>query len=274
MNLELIEKELHVNLEDYTNALGIIKPNTNIIDIIDVVMQTIEYINKGNVVEDIVEDTKQDIIAKDNLVIVNITNTKQKTVLDNNEKYYKDLGENVTQKTYSYKNNYKKEEIKKFGSAATSTENMENNWEPIIKSIDTYNDKIKKIRDISTIVNNKDQNIPDIIVKSSEEIGKVLEEKNKKLWDENHDAHKISSHLEAGLPSIVNDQLSFLADVVDKNDFGIVIKNVSELSDKIKDADYEKIIEKIKRNRSEFTLDKKIDKLISFINQINTTKKC
>jgi hypothetical protein len=95
-----------------------------------------------------------------------------------------------------------------------------------------------------------------------------------KKWGETVYAHKISSHLEAGLPSIVNDQLSFLADVVDKNKFGIVIKNVSELSNKIKNADYEKIIEKIKTNRSDFTFKKNIDRLIAFIEQLYPTKKC
>lgn len=94
-----------------------------------------------------------------------------------------------------------------------------------------------------------------------------------KKWAETAYAHKISSHLEAGLPSIVNEQLSFLAKVVDKNGFGIVIKDVSELSDRIKNIDYEKLLEKIKRNRPNFTLEKNIDRLIAFINQIYPTKK-
>ena len=98
-------------------------------------------------------------------------------------------------------------------------------------------------------------------------------DKRNKKWVKTAYAHKISSHLEAGLPSIVNEQLSFLADVVDKNEFGIVIKDVNELSDRIKKANYSQLINKIKANRTGFTLEKNIDRVISFINQLYPIKR-
>lgn len=93
-------------------------------------------------------------------------------------------------------------------------------------------------------------------------------EKMKKEWAATAYGNKISTYLEAGIPSIANEEMKFSADIIKQNKFGITIKNINELSKKLKNVDYKKIIKEIKKNRDKFTLTNNLDRLIEFIEKI------
>jgi len=92
--------------------------------------------------------------------------------------------------------------------------------------------------------------------------------KLKKEWAATAFGNKTSTYLEAGLPNIVNNELSFSANVVKKNGFGITIDNLNELKKEIEKTDYEKLLKSLMKNRSEFTVNKNITRLEGFIQKI------
>lgn len=94
--------------------------------------------------------------------------------------------------------------------------------------------------------------------------------KFKEEWIKVCTGSKMSTYLEAGLPMLLNDELSFYVYLIEKNEFGKVIKPWSGIKVKevIKSINYKKMVDDIKVNRSKFTLDGNIDRLISFIKNL------
>ena len=87
----------------------------------------------------------------------------------------------------------------------------------------------------------------------------------KEEWAKTAYGNKISTYLESGIPSIVNEEMKFSAEIVKNNGFGITIKEIDELSHKIKNTDYNQITSMIRENREKFTLEKNLDNLLEFI---------
>ncbi|MCX6671980.1 MAG: hypothetical protein NTX92_08685 [Euryarchaeota archaeon] len=94
----------------------------------------------------------------------------------------------------------------------------------------------------------------------------------KKIWFDTTFGSKISSYMEAGLPSIVLKDLAFSSLIVEKYKIGIVISDEMEIKDKIEEIDYKEIIENIKKVREEFSFNSNIDRLIQFINSIEKSR--
>jgi len=88
----------------------------------------------------------------------------------------------------------------------------------------------------------------------------------KRIWANTAFGNKVSTYLESGLPIICNSELKFVKDTIEANNFGISINNFNEISKKIREADYKKILEKIKNEREKFTLKRNINNFIQFIN--------
>ena len=84
----------------------------------------------------------------------------------------------------------------------------------------------------------------------------------------------MSTYLESGLPMIINDELSFSADVTVQNGFGLVIEpwTIKEAKEKIENINYNNFIETLKDNRDKFTIGGNIDRLVSFMEKLNQKK--
>jgi hypothetical protein len=89
--------------------------------------------------------------------------------------------------------------------------------------------------------------------------------KIKKEWAETALGNKISTYIEAGLPNIISDELTFSVNIVKKNKFGIIVDNINEIKNMIEQTDYNKLINDLKKNRSDFTLSNNINRLVEFI---------
>jgi hypothetical protein len=90
----------------------------------------------------------------------------------------------------------------------------------------------------------------------------------KKIWAQTAFGNKMSTYLEAGIPNIINDELTFCAEVAEKNGFGIIVKNLNEMKF-IKDKkDYKTFCKNLEKNRQKFTIEANINKLIEFINKL------
>ncbi len=87
----------------------------------------------------------------------------------------------------------------------------------------------------------------------------------KKEWAETQFGNKISSYIEAGLPSIVLKEMAFTAKIVEENDFGIVVEDEADISEKINEVDYTSIVNKILRSRELFTIEQNIQRFYDFI---------
>ena len=96
----------------------------------------------------------------------------------------------------------------------------------------------------------------------------------KKEWLEISTGNKMSTYLESGLPMIINDELSFSADVTVQNGFGLVIEpwTIKEAKEKIENINYNNFIETLKDNRDKFTIGGNIDRLVSFMEKLNQKK--
>lgn len=100
--------------------------------------------------------------------------------------------------------------------------------------------------------------------------------KHTKLFGETSFGNKFSTYLEAGLPILVSDRLKLNAEYVEKYGVGIKvdINNLGELSKKIKEIDYQKLKENVKREReSSLNIYNNINKLTNFYDKIIANKK-
>ena len=92
----------------------------------------------------------------------------------------------------------------------------------------------------------------------------------KKEWLEISTGNKMSTYLEAGLPMIINDELSYSADMTVKNGFGLVIEpwTIKEAKEKIENINYKSYLETLKKNRDKFTIGGNIDRLVNFMEKL------
>jgi len=78
--------------------------------------------------------------------------------------------------------------------------------------------------------------------------------------------NKVSTYLEAGLPVIVNNDLSFVSKIIQDNKLGIVINDINDIENIKKDFDrYE-----FDRARKEFTLEKHFPRMIEFLKEVKS----
>ena len=90
----------------------------------------------------------------------------------------------------------------------------------------------------------------------------------KKEWAKTAFGNKLSSHLEAGLPSIVTEELPYFSYVIKKYNFGISLKSLKYLKKEIQKKDYSKLQNDIRINREKFTMEYNIDRLINFFEKL------
>jgi len=83
--------------------------------------------------------------------------------------------------------------------------------------------------------------------------------------------NKLASYLEAGLPILVNKQLKYFADLVQKNKIGLVIEdwNLSDLKSKIKKENYAQLVRNVIKFRDKYSMENNINKFIKFINKLS-----
>lgn len=98
-------------------------------------------------------------------------------------------------------------------------------------------------------------------------------EKMKPEWAKTAYGNKISTYLEAGIPTIVNEELAFSASLVKEKSLGITIETIEDLKDTIERVDYQQILDTLKNTRKTFTLKGNIDRLLQFIDQTVEVKK-
>jgi len=81
---------------------------------------------------------------------------------------------------------------------------------------------------------------------------------------------KLCSYLEAGIPILINKEMKFFVDIVKKEKIGIVIedRNLKDLKDKIKKANYKQLVRNVLKFREKYSTPKNIHKLITFIQKI------
>jgi hypothetical protein len=83
-------------------------------------------------------------------------------------------------------------------------------------------------------------------------------------------ANKIFTYLEAGLPMIVGDTFKAVADFVEEHSIGFVVDStdLSDLYDRIKNADYEQLRQNALKARSDLSLSNNIHKLDELIERL------
>jgi hypothetical protein len=91
----------------------------------------------------------------------------------------------------------------------------------------------------------------------------------RRLWDKTAYSNRISSYLEAGIPTIVNHQLEFNSNIVKNLGIGIVVDSEKNVLEMIKKSNYEKLLKNIIKQREFFSLSKNIDRFINFIQTCN-----
>ncbi len=99
--------------------------------------------------------------------------------------------------------------------------------------------------------------------------------KHTKLFEETSFGNKFSTYLEAGLPVIVNENLKLNAEYVENYEVGfkINLNNLSELSRKIKEADYQNLKNNVKKVREKsLNAYNNINKLTDFYQKVITNK--
>ena len=78
---------------------------------------------------------------------------------------------------------------------------------------------------------------------------------------------RLYDYLTAGLPIIIDSEHTLMANIISKNNFGIVI-SINELKSIVKyinECDYASLILSVNKNREKYFVDKNIDKLITFL---------
>lgn len=93
----------------------------------------------------------------------------------------------------------------------------------------------------------------------------------KELWVTTMFGNKVSDYLEAGIPIITNADMIFVAEILTKYQFGIVIDQPNQIRSALMEIDYEKFIEQLNHNRYKFTFEEKISKLEEFISTLDKT---
>jgi len=89
-------------------------------------------------------------------------------------------------------------------------------------------------------------------------------------WKNSALSNKFFSFLEAGLPIIVNDELTFMADLVKKYNCGVVIteKDFYNLKNVLKKQNYKKLLAGVEKARNELLMSKQISRLANSINSL------
>lgn len=87
-------------------------------------------------------------------------------------------------------------------------------------------------------------------------------------------SNKIASYLEAGLPLITPEELIFLNKTLKSYGLDIIYndKNIMGLNKRLKKLDYEDLINKLKKMREEYSIEKNINKLQEFIEEVIKNK--
>ena len=80
---------------------------------------------------------------------------------------------------------------------------------------------------------------------------------------------RIYDYLSAGIPIIVDNKHTLVADIITSNNFGIVVPltEVGDIMKYIDNCDYLSLLASIRENRKKFFIENRINELISFLNQ-------
>ena len=95
--------------------------------------------------------------------------------------------------------------------------------------------------------------------------------KRTELFEQTSIGNRLSTYLEAGIPIIIGDNLKLNSEYIEKYDIGfkINLNDLSELKDKIKEANYEKLKENvIKTREGPLNMNNKVNRLIDFYKKI------
>lgn len=92
----------------------------------------------------------------------------------------------------------------------------------------------------------------------------------KTIWADTAFGNKISSYLEAGVPIIANSELKFVCKIIKENKFGIIVDRPEEIIKSIKNINYNKLVENLKKHRKKFTMESNIHKLMKFFEECCT----
>jgi len=86
--------------------------------------------------------------------------------------------------------------------------------------------------------------------------------------------NKLSSYLEAGLPSICYEKTKFMSDMIEKNGMGVSfnLDNIGKLKQKLKKLNYKKMVKNVEMVREDFDMDKNFIRLKQFIDVVINSK--
>ena len=80
--------------------------------------------------------------------------------------------------------------------------------------------------------------------------------------------NKVSSYLEAGIPLIVNAENKAVSKTVEENNLGVSLSSLDNLKKELYKKDYNQLAKNVLKFREYYSMDKKIDGIIAFLNRV------